>query len=169
MAMGRQRITQTQNTEEMSRKMTVTYSARLSKAESWESAEFCLLQGKHCYQRCFLQQAFSGMLCVTLRDGLPERGIRAEVQQSIIRDKVCCQNTIQSNGTPTSGTPACYPIRKSPRCEHNPRLVTQHVKCVQLKGTGCFVWVVQRNHLIDSDDRSFIEKYQSFHERHLIK
>lgn len=40
MAMGRQRITPTQNTEEMSRKMTVTYSARLSKAESWECAEF---------------------------------------------------------------------------------------------------------------------------------
>lgn len=61
----------------------------------------CILQGKHCYQWCFLQQAFSGMLCVTLRVGLPETGIRAEVQQSIIRDKVCCQNSMRSNGTPS--------------------------------------------------------------------
>lgn len=41
------------------------------------------------------------MLCVTLRVSLPETGIRAEVQQSIIRDKVGYQNSIQSNGTPS--------------------------------------------------------------------
>lgn len=40
MVMGRKRITQTQNTEEMSKKKTINYSTWLSKTESWECAEF---------------------------------------------------------------------------------------------------------------------------------
>lgn len=69
----------------------------------------------------------------------------------------------------TSVTPVCCQAHECPRCENNPRLVTQHVECVQLKGTGCFVWVVQRKHPIDLDEDSLIEKYTNFHDRHLIK